>query len=93
MKFPILHLCSDGSGRGLDRGVGLMTDEARPARAEVEQALGYHFENPALVQKKYKKDPKTGTGAGRDAVGTTEMTDAVIRRIEDPARSRVPRPL
>jgi 3-isopropylmalate dehydrogenase len=61
---------------------GLET-EATTVEAAVDAAIASGLRTADIV----------GSGGGRDSVGTTEMTDAVIRRIEDPARSRVPRPL
>jgi 3-isopropylmalate dehydrogenase len=93
---PIHGSAPDIAGKGIANPLAAIMSAAMMLRLSFgleTEATAVEAAVDATIASGLRTADIVGTGAGRDSVGTTEMTDAVIRRIEDPARSRVPRPL
>jgi 3-isopropylmalate dehydrogenase len=93
---PIHGSAPDIAGEGIANPLAAIMSAAMMLRLSFgleTEATAVEAAVDATIASGLRTADIVGTGAGRDSVGTTEMTDAVIRRIEDPARSRVPRPL
>ena len=93
---PIHGSAPDIAGQGIANPLAAITSAAMMFRLSLgldEEAEAIETAVNATLAVGYRTADIGGGGEGTKSVGTTEMTDAVIERIEDPAKARVARPL
>ncbi|MBI4236050.1 MAG: 3-isopropylmalate dehydrogenase [Chloroflexi bacterium] len=92
---PIHGSAPDIAGTGMANPLAAILSTAMLLRLSLgleEEAAAVEAAVEAALATGYRTSDILGPGGGR-AVGTAEMGDAVLERIEDPAKARVPRAL
>ena len=99
MYEPIHGSAPDIAGKGIANPLAAISSAAMMLRLSLgltEAADAVEAAVDATLASGHRTADVAGVGVtdeGTRVVGTTEMADAVIERIENPERARVPRPL